>query len=477
MMVAPAPRPLPVPHTTTAPPPPPPSQPPVTAVMPAVPQSVEQTRSHPPPAYNQTNNNLVNINHQNAVIGHQHLPPSAYVTAGNTTLPPSPASTTSAFLLGMHNYEALDNIDLPEFVQEHQATLTFPEKLMLMLTYVEKDCAADSKKKPDESCVYWILEGRAFIIRNKDELVKTLLPMFFRQAKFPSFTRKLYRWGFRQISVAPDRISNRREMIFGHEFFQRDNKPLMSRMRSVTAAGTRRAMAAMAVKQHKSVGPHTDKATLEPKAPVAPAPGMMFYPVVLPTAPASYAVPTTAKQHQPPTGAPLQSAPMGPPPNGCVQIVSAPGQHQQHVNGMLTTGNSSMTPMGAPTLQQALTLSHQQRSVVMAGPPNMAQQQHSYSAPAPAASSQQQQQQSAPSPAMPPHLVPPPGPYGQFSQPQHTTGNPLVQTLVAAPHPQQHPQRVTVGGQQHPQAPTGAPVPDANTYMRAAIDMLLRYAS
>jgi hypothetical protein len=44
-------------------------------------------------------------------------------------MPSSPVSTTSAFLLGIHNYKALDDVNLPEFVKEHQATLTFPEKV------------------------------------------------------------------------------------------------------------------------------------------------------------------------------------------------------------------------------------------------------------------------------------------------------------------------------------------------------------
>ena len=90
-----------------------------------------------------------------------------------------------------------------------------------------------------ENCMSWILDGRAFIIRRKDELVKKFLTVFFRQTKFPSFTRKLYRWGFRQVSIPPVQIhsDNKREMIFGHEFFQRDNQALMGRMRSVTAAG------------------------------------------------------------------------------------------------------------------------------------------------------------------------------------------------------------------------------------------------
>lgn len=44
---------------------------------------------------------------------------------------PSPLSTTSAFLLGIHNNQTLDDVNFPDFVREHQATLTFPEKVSL----------------------------------------------------------------------------------------------------------------------------------------------------------------------------------------------------------------------------------------------------------------------------------------------------------------------------------------------------------
>jgi hypothetical protein len=94
-------------------------------------------------------------------------------------------------------------------------------------------------------------------------MAKQLLPMFFRQSKFPSFTRKLYRWGFRQVSVVRHSSTNRRDMIFGHEFFQRDNKALMGRMRSVTAAGTRRAVQARTT---KLVGQRTETLAIEPKS-------------------------------------------------------------------------------------------------------------------------------------------------------------------------------------------------------------------
>ena len=45
----------------------------------------------------------------------------------------SSVSTTSAFLLGFHNFKALDSVNLPDFVKEHQTTLTFPEKVRRLL--------------------------------------------------------------------------------------------------------------------------------------------------------------------------------------------------------------------------------------------------------------------------------------------------------------------------------------------------------
>lgn len=138
-----------------------------------------------------------------------------------------------------------------------------------MLIYVDRENTGEKERKHilRAAAVSWILDGRAFIIRSKDDLVKDLLPMFFRQSKFASFTRKLYRWGFRQVSVSAsaERIlssNNKREMIFGHELFQKDNKALMARMRSVTAAGTRRALVSSKQKRQLSAGQYM---VIEPK--------------------------------------------------------------------------------------------------------------------------------------------------------------------------------------------------------------------
>ena len=135
-------------------------------------------------------------------------------------------------------------------------------QLMLMLTYAEK---SDDRQEKNgivlSSILSWTKDGTAFVIKRKKEFLEQLLPMFFQKSdKFPSFTRKLYRWGFRQISHLPGEIpKSRTSMIFGHEYFQRDAKSLIIHMKSITAAGTRRAMAKAAA-QKKVVQEENDVA-------------------------------------------------------------------------------------------------------------------------------------------------------------------------------------------------------------------------
>lgn len=138
-------------------------------------------------------------------------------------------------------------------------------QLMLLLSHVERT----TRHMTDDPCIDWTLDGRAFAVHDKATFVKDLLPSFFPQSKFTSFTRKLYRWGFRQVNLkeemhefrsSPKRIVGTKQgsrgslpVVFSHESFQRDNKALMVQMRSVTAAGTRRALAAVAIQQHKQI--------------------------------------------------------------------------------------------------------------------------------------------------------------------------------------------------------------------------------
>lgn len=119
-------------------------------------------------------------------------------------------------------------------------------QLMLMLQYVESSPSlVISGRTPP---IAWTLEGLAFVVRDREELVKAVLPKFFPHGKFESFTRKLYRWGFRQVMCSREEqvggssgtAATKREISFASPFFQRDRTKLMVYMKSVTAAGRRR---------------------------------------------------------------------------------------------------------------------------------------------------------------------------------------------------------------------------------------------
>ncbi|CAJ1959829.1 unnamed protein product [Cylindrotheca closterium] len=119
------------------------------------------------------------------------------------------------------------------YLPEHKkpdAALTFPEKLMALMKEADKH-------DPKTFCIAWLPDGKTFIIRDPEEFTRKVLSHFFKATKFSSFTRKLYRWGFRQVNrgIGPDD-----PIIFGNEAFQRDREELMANMRSVTAASTRK---------------------------------------------------------------------------------------------------------------------------------------------------------------------------------------------------------------------------------------------
>lgn len=111
---------------------------------------------------------------------------------------------------------------------------------MLLLIFVERSLIKAGKSTVSAP-IAWTLDGQAFVIRDREELVQHWLPRFFPRGKFQSFTRKVYRWGFRQVNLPRDNAQDKdRHLVFANPCFQRDRRELMAHMRSVTAAGTRR---------------------------------------------------------------------------------------------------------------------------------------------------------------------------------------------------------------------------------------------
>jgi len=91
--------------------------------------------------------------------------------------------------------------------------LTFPEKLMEMLS---------RKEFSDSIC--WLPHGKSFTIVDPEKFNSQVLPLFFKRCKHKSFTRKLYRWGFRLITKGPETNS------YFNENFLRDSADQITKM-------------------------------------------------------------------------------------------------------------------------------------------------------------------------------------------------------------------------------------------------------
>jgi len=84
--------------------------------------------------------------------------------------------------------------------------MTFPTQLMQILSCEEyKDIVA------------WTDDGMAFLIKDKDEFIQTVLHRHFHGRKYDSFIRKLYRWNFRRINHGVN------ERAFYNKDFMKEN--------------------------------------------------------------------------------------------------------------------------------------------------------------------------------------------------------------------------------------------------------------
>jgi len=98
---------------------------------------------------------------------------------------------------------------------------TFAQKLMHILSL--REC---------HDAIRWMPNGCAFCIVDPKELLDSVLPKYFKEAKYTSFTRKLNRWGFKHFTLPTStEPSAEKEMsIYTHEKFLRDNPALCQQM-------------------------------------------------------------------------------------------------------------------------------------------------------------------------------------------------------------------------------------------------------
>jgi len=91
----------------------------------------------------------------------------------------------------------------------------FPQKLMEILSNANDN---------DSEIISWLPHGQSFVIIRPDLFCEQVLPRYSVSTKYPSFTRKLNRWGFRQAIRGSDTGA------FHHPFFRRDQPELCANM-------------------------------------------------------------------------------------------------------------------------------------------------------------------------------------------------------------------------------------------------------
>jgi hypothetical protein len=98
----------------------------------------------------------------------------------------------------------------------------FPYRLMDMINWCESEHAS-KEGVSNYSC--WSPDGKHFTINNKEKLSVHVLKRFFKDSKFDSFQRKLYRWGFKQVTSKRGSCGQGGDLSFYADGFERDGPP------------------------------------------------------------------------------------------------------------------------------------------------------------------------------------------------------------------------------------------------------------
>jgi hypothetical protein len=96
------------------------------------------------------------------------------------------------------------------------AAVNFPEKLYRMLQDLEDEGQSEIAS--------FLGHGRAFAVHDTKRFVQDVMPKYFRQSKWTSFTRQLQLWGFLRCTGGPDAGG------FYHELFLKGHPGLCSYM-------------------------------------------------------------------------------------------------------------------------------------------------------------------------------------------------------------------------------------------------------
>mmetsp|Transcript_16782 Transcript_16782/g.34162 ORF Transcript_16782/g.34162 Transcript_16782/m.34162 type:complete len:263 (-) Transcript_16782:141-929(-) len=80
----------------------------------------------------------------------------------------------------------------------------------------------------------WTPDGKSFVILNREKFMCQMVPLFFKQTKFRSFTRQLNIWGFE-----PTTFGYQYDRVWRNKYFIRDKPELLKCMERVRVKSTR----------------------------------------------------------------------------------------------------------------------------------------------------------------------------------------------------------------------------------------------
>lgn len=111
----------------------------------------------------------------------------------------------------------MNHLPKPEMI-----TSSFP--LMLMDILQNRDIS---------DIASWLPNGRAFAIHDRTRFASEVLPVYFKEAKYSSYARRMKRWGFALKIPSKESCddASRSKSVYHHPLFLRDAKALCLQMR------------------------------------------------------------------------------------------------------------------------------------------------------------------------------------------------------------------------------------------------------
>ena len=145
----------------------------------------------------------------------------------------------------------------PSSSAKDKSTVSFPEKLMEILTILESE---SSDGTMSDQPISWLPGGDGFLISDPNEFTLKVLPRFFSQrVEFSSFTRKLYWWGFRKVTRGAGTDA------FHHDCFLKTDPALCRKIKGKPRRKPAKSLSKQAIAQSQSKSSNTASAMNVPQ--------------------------------------------------------------------------------------------------------------------------------------------------------------------------------------------------------------------